>query len=396
MPVTAARRPPLRLPGSALLLALVAAVPACSGDSLGAEGSTVTDSAGVTLVTGPAEDRALEWSLTEVFRLGGADDGPGSFTAAHASYVDTDPSGRIYVLDGQMSRVEVFDGAGRHLGFRGGKGGGPGEFEMAGFLTTHPSGVVSVFDYSKRSLVRWGPEGEILPEIRFDSFFPSSRLWLGGDTLIYVHDHYGEQTRRSELRFVIGSDTTSVPGIESATSGMVMFSCVGLNLPPMFSPSLVYTTTGSVTALSTQVPYRIDLYDGMRLTHSLRRPLPLEPVTVQHVERLHPDGMTVSFGGGRSCTIEAAELLEKQGVAPHLPQVRAARLGPAGRLWVERYTFKDEPPRVDVFDAEGRYLGTLAGRPAPLGFVGDDVVLFPEEDEDTGIAQVVGYRISTR
>jgi hypothetical protein len=377
-------------------VALVAALPACSSGPLGAEGSTVTDSAGVTLVTGPVEDRALEWSFTEVFRLGGADDGPGSFTAAPASYVDTDQAGRIYVLDRQMSRVEVFDGQGRHLGFRGRKGGGPGEFEMAGFLTTHPSGTVSVFDFAKHSLVRWGPDGDILPEIRLDGSFPSSRLWLGGDTLIYVHDHYGEQTRRSELRFVIGSDTTSVPGIESPTSGMVMFSCVGLNLPPMFSPSLVYTTTGTTTALSIQVPYRIDLYEGTRLTRSLRRPLPLEPVTVQHVERLHPEGMTVSFGGGRGCTIAAAELLEKQGVASHLPQVRAARFGPGGRLWVERYTFKDEPPQVDVFDAEGRYLGTLAGRPAPLGFVGEDVVLFPEEDEDTGVVQVVGYRMGMR
>ncbi len=61
---------------------------------------------------------------------------------------------------------------------------------------------------------------------------------------------------------------------------------------------------------------------------------------------------------------------------------------------MQRYTFADEPARVDLFDAEGRYLGTLPGKPLPVGFVGEDVVLFPEEDAATGITQVVAYRLS--
>lgn len=385
----------MRLGGLAGVSVLVS-LTGCTPPGLAGSGTTVTDSAGIVLTTGPAEDRPLDWTLTELFRLGGEDEGPGSFTAAHQASVGTDAAGRIYVLDGHTYQVQVFDRDGRHLRTQGGRGGGPGEFQMHGFLLVHPSGVTSVFDFPKRSLVRWDADGSVLPEIRFEGFFPSPRTWLSGDTLIHVHEEYEEQRRITSLRFVIAGDTTKVPGVESRTSGMVMFSCVGLNLPPLFSPQVVHATTGAMTAMTTQVPYRVDLFAGTQLVRSVRRDLAPEPATVRHVERLYPEGMKISFGGGRECVVAAAELLEKQSVASHLPMIQGMAFGPDGELWVQRYTFSDEPSRVDVFDVEGRYLGTLMGRPLPLGFIGEDLVLFPEEDEATGVVQVVGYRVARR
>lgn len=369
---------------------------ACSAGGALPRDVTVADSAGIQLVTSPATDRPLGWTLTEAFRLGGEDDGPESFTSAGPSTVGTDARGRIYVLDHHAYRIQVFDRDGRHLRTQGGRGGGPGEFQMHGFLQVTPEGQTAVFDFPKRSLVRWDADGSVLPEFRFDGFFPSSKIWMAGDTMVYSLTRYEERVQSSLLRFVIGGDTTEVPGIETVTSGMVMFSCVGLNLPPLFTPQLVHASTGAMTVASTQSPYRVDVYEGTRLVRSVRREVAPEPATVRHVERLYPEGMRVSFGGGRDCVVEASELLEKQGTAPHLPMIRALTIGPDGEVWVQRYTFNDEPPRVDVFDARGGYLGTLEGRALPLGFLGDDTVLFAEEDKDTGITQVVAYRISDR
>ena len=369
-------------------------IAACDTGEAADRDTTLSDSSGVAIALATGVDRPAGLVLTELFRLGGADEGPGSFTSAHPQSVGTDQAGRIYVLDGRELRVEVFDRAGSHLRFQGRKGGGPGEISFAGPLTVHPSGVASVFDFSKHSLVRWGPDGEVLPEIRVDGFFPASPIWLSGDTAVFAQESYQDNRRQSRVRIVMAGDTTDLPGLESPTSGMVRFSCVGLNLPPLFSPAVVLSTTGRVTATSHQVPYRIDLYEGTRLVRSVRREIAPEAATVDHVGRLYPEGMKISFGGGRSCTVPAEELMEKQGVAASVPLVRALTLGPAGRLWVQRYTFADESPRVDLFDADGRYLGTLAGQPLPLGFVGEDVVLFPEEDADTGITRVVAYRIT--
>lgn len=351
------------------------------------------DSAGVRIALGPLEDRPVEWTLTEVFRLGGADDGPGSFSSAYPATVGTDRAGRIYVLDGQAFRVEVFDREGKHLRFLGQKGGGPGELDHPGFLVVADDGVVNVLDYAKLALVRWSPEGEILPLVRPDAPFTTGPPTIWGDTLIHVRERYGQNSRAANLRIVAGVDTVDLPGIESPTAGMVMFSCVGLNLPPLFSRAVAFGARDGRIAVTHQVPYEVDLFDGLRLVRRIRRALPTAAPTAADVDRLYPEGMKVEFGGGGSCTVPAKELFEKQGVAPQLPLIKSVAIGPRRLLWVERYTFPREPARLDLFDREGRYLGTLTGKRLPLGFVGEDVVLFPEEDPATGVIQVVAYRI---
>ena len=63
---------------------------------------------------------------------------------------------------------------------------------------------------------------------------------------------------------------------------------------------------------------------------------------------------------------------------------------------MHRYTFEGETPATDVFDAEGRYLGTVTGKGAPLGFLGKDLVLFPIDNADDGTSIVGIYRITRR
>ena len=373
------------------LVALAVAMAACtSADPAATATSTVTDSAGVALVTGPATDMPYPITLTEAFRLGGADSGAGSFSGVDPRLVGTDDAGRIYVLDRQQSRVEVFDRTGQPLAMLGRSGGGPGEIQDPAHLLVLPDGEVNVVDYAKRAIVRWSAEREVLPEIATD-FFPSEPIWRRGDTLVYVHEDYGETGVASDVRIQSPRDTLPLRSMRQATSGMIMFGCVGLNVPPMFSPRLLWQGTADRLVITAQVPYVIDAFERGRLVRSIRRPIATEAPTLAHVERLHPNGMKVGFGGGRSCTIPTSELFEKQGVAELVPLVENLRFDPAGRLWVQRFGMRDEPRSVDVFDAEGQYLGTLAGRSLPLGFIGTDTVLFADRDDDTGLVQRVAY-----
>jgi len=374
---------------------LLVLVLGCDADGGRASDTVMRDSAGVRTAATPGMDRPLHWTLTETFRLGGAEEGPGSFTVAGPNNVGTDASGRIHVLDSHQFRVEVFAPDGRHLRFLGRQGGGPGELEFPGFVAVDPSGVVGVYDYVKRALVRWGPDGAILPLLRVEGFW--NRLAIRGDTVVFVRDQRDEQSptsRSLQVRIATPQDSVDLPGIESPLAGPVTFACITLNSPPLFSRSTVYDVAGDQIAVTHQVPYQVDVYRGARLVRSIRRAIAAETPALRHVERLFPTGMKVSFSGGRSCIVPAAEVMAKQGVAAQLPLIRAVAFDPAGRLWVERYTFDDEAARLDLFDAEGRYLGTLAGKRLPLGFVGPDIGLFPEENPDTGVEQVVAYRIA--
>ncbi len=378
-----------------LFVALVALTACGTPDDARTSRSTITDSAGVAIVTGPAADIPLKWTFAEAFRIGGADSGAGSFSDAHPRAVSTDAAGRIYVLDRKQHRVEVFEADGTPVRVQGRKGGGPGEVQEPFQIMVMPTGEVGVSDYEKRALIRWSPEGEVLPEYAFTESFTDGPVWLSGDTLVFIRGEYNERARTQALTVRTATDTFTTPTLSMATAGMVMFGCVGLNVPPMFTPELAWTGDARRQAVTHQVPYRIDVYEDGALARSVRRDIP--PVTPDetHAARLHPDGgMKVQFGGGASCTVPISEMLEKQGIASQLPMIESLRYDPAGRLWAQRYGFREEPRSVDVFATDGDYLGTLAGKSLPLGFIGDDIVLFAEVDSDTDLPYVVAYRVT--
>jgi len=377
--------------GSAILASLL--VSGCGGAAGDREATTISDSAGVAIAVAPAADRPLPWTLTERFRLGGADEGPGSFTSASAFTTGTDRAGNIYVLDGQQYRVEVFSPAGGHIRFLGRHGGGPGEVQFPISLFVSPAGVTNVFDAGKQALVRWGPDGALLPPISLQgSMVQLPRAY--GDTLIFTQGERSEAEQVTRLEIVVGADTTILASQSVSAGAMVEFSCVSFIQPPVFTPRLQWTSNGRAVASTLQTPYQVDLYEDGRLVRSIRRPIPPKPTTEGDVARLYPEGMTVRFGGGGGCTIPASEIMEKQGVAPALPQIGSLTLDPQGRMWVQRYTFDDEPGQIDLFDAEGRYQGTLTGKGLPLGFIGTDVILFADEDPDTGVRQLVAYAVA--
>ncbi len=380
-----------------MLIAFVAPALASCGTSEPARvsQSVITDSAGVTIATGPASDVPLDWSLTELFRIGGADSGAGSFSHVDAQHASTDAAGNIYVLDRKQHRVEVFDSTGAHVRFIGARGGGPGEFQDAASMLVLPAGDVGVVDYGKQALVRWRADGSALPEFAFADFFPTHPLWQSGDTLVFVHVVGSERERSYALRLRTSADTFTTPALVLPTSGMVRFSCIGLNLPPMFAPRFVWTGNGQRQALTHQVPYRIDIYEGGRLARSLRRDIPPVTPDASHVAKLHPDGgMKIQYDAG-ACTVPVNELMDRQGVASQLPMLEALRFDNEGRLWAQRYGIRDEPRSVDVFEANGEYRGTLANKSVPLGFIGSDRVLFAESDPETDLMYIVAYRVSS-
>lgn len=370
---------------------------ACDTSTQTSSLSTTTDSSGVAIVVGPAADSALPWTLTEVRRIGGADTGVASFTQFSTSSVATDGRNTIAVLDWSgTERIQLFDSSGTWLRSVGAKGGGPGELQSPSGITMDPDGRILAFDYEKMAVVQWAADGSSTGETKWNGErgFPWGVPRMMGDTMLVVVQVTDSLQRVIRLERRLPGGTVAVDSTVGPAPTMVMLSCVGLALPPLFTGELAWSMGSNMIATTAQSRYVVDVREGGRLVRSVRRAITPVAATNADAARLYPEGMKVRFGGGRECVTPSSEVAEKIGVAPTLPLVKAVAVAPDGTLWVQRFTFEGETPSVDLFEREGRYLGTVVGKPVPLGFLGNELVLFPIENADDGTRVIGVYRIT--
>ncbi|MBX9854237.1 MAG: hypothetical protein K2Y26_01860 [Gemmatimonadaceae bacterium] len=350
----------------------------------------------MTIVSNTAVDDSLKWRFERIAEIGGADSGVQAFDQVGWCNVATDGRGQIAVFDRDNgNKIQVFDTLGRHLRTVGSRGGGPGEVEFADGVYMDPRGMLSTFDRAKSAIVRWGPDGAALPELRgFDS---RGRIWnktvVHGDTVFTIMNRADSAQGMYVMERWTPRDTVTLDSIVYPRTPMVRFSCVGLAIPPLFEGQLAYAASTHGVAITKQSQYVVDVFrDGQRVRSVRRAIAPVRP-TLDDASKLYPEGLRVAFGGGNACVVPVPELVEKLGMAPTIPVLRAITWGPDGSMWVERYTFEGETPRTDVFDADGGYLGTAHGRSLPLGFLGTDVVVFAEPNADEGSSRVGVFRI---
>jgi len=367
---------------------------ACGGVAREPSGTTVTDSAGIAIVTSPPADHPLHWTFTATMQLGGADSGPASFTDAAHGIVATDHRDRIFVFDRDASAVQAFADDGTPVATMGGKGAGPGEISFGFQLVDTGPDAIGIYDFGKSALLRWNASGEFLGEGPVPSFNEGGSLVaVRGDTTMVLAQDADSVRTLSSLRRITPTDTLTFATLQTPPRAMVAFSCFAAMLPPLFTPTLVWATHDGWLAVARQDRYQIDLFRDGILVRSIRRSIEGAPTTVADIDRQNPAGMRVEFGGGGGCTVPSDEIREKQGMAGRLPVIQHLAFGPDGTLWVQRHTFPGGVPDVDVFAADGGYLGTDVGHGVPLGILSGDRVLFPVADSSTGVTVVGIYTI---
>jgi hypothetical protein len=112
--------------------------------------------------------------LEEMWRVGGWEDEDVLFGVITS--IVTDSSGNFYMLDSQLSEVQVYSPDGRYLRTIGREGEGPGEFRSAYNILLLPSGNLGVLQAFPSKVVGLTPEGApadgfTLPDNAADSGF---------------------------------------------------------------------------------------------------------------------------------------------------------------------------------------------------------------------------------
>jgi hypothetical protein len=379
-----------------VLVVLGTVLTACQSDQSRTSSSTAVDSAGVTIVSSTAVDDSLPWSFDLIAEIGGADSGAQAFDKVTPYNVATDGQGVIAVLDRDNgNRIVLFDSMGKHLRTVGARGAGPGETEFPVGISLDARGMLATLDNAKASIVRWDANGAPLPELKefAQRGSVSGRAVVRGDTVIVVVEQFDSLRTTRFIERWTPRDSLRHDSVSFPRPKMVLYKCIGLAIPPMFSGEFVLAERDGLVAATRQTRYEIDVYRDGRRVRSVRRAIAPVATTMDDVRKLYPEDFKVRFGEGRECVTPASEVAEKAGMAPTRPVLGMMSFAPDGSLWVERYHLEGEVPSVDVFDADGNYSGTLTGRALPLGFLGRDLVLFAVDDEEEGTSRIGVYRI---
>jgi hypothetical protein len=352
-----------------------------------------TDSAGVTLVVNRGEDRPLDWGFERVFTLGGDDEGPESFYNVGRGSLATDAGGHLFILDRGNHRILVFDREGRHVREMGRRGGGPGELQWPSSIVVAHDGTLTIADIGHRGLVRITATGEALEHRMIEGWVGGSIASFGNALLAQLDIRSAEESRH-ELTRIDESGSHLVLASDGAQVRPIDLGCVRIGgMAPLFAPSLVWAAGAGTIAAATGAAYDVHLYDADGPMARVRRDLPPRPATRELAIQEVGEKFEVSFGGGGGCVAEPAKVVDERGVAEVVPSIRRLALGPDGTLWVQRFAVRGDLATIDVFAADGDYLGTLpAGSPFPEVFFPDGSLAAVEKD-DLDVDHVVVYRI---
>lgn len=373
----------------------VAVLAGCGGSAPG-YGVQRTDSAGIEVVTYQGSDRPLDWRFEAVLSLGGKETDEEAFYQLAESSVGGDTRGNIYVLDRTARRVVVFDSGGTFLRAMGREGGGPGELRFPIALAVSPSGVASVLDLGKWALVRFGPDGAVLEQVRAELQYGGGRMYDRDGVLLFgLQEFDGSQGRFTDrLLQVTEADTLEVVRLERPAGTSITLESCGMRLAgmaPVFAARLRWTALDELVAVSTSPAYEVAFYVGEVPVRLMRHKVEPVPATTKAAVLRIGEGMRVQTPGGvRVC--DPQEVVEQRGVADVIPAIGEMAAGPGGTLWIRRDAGPERPAPIDLFDRDAGYLGTLPeGSPFPVLVLGDRLAAI--ETDELDVDRLVVYRV---
>jgi len=378
------------------LLFTAVSLSACGGAGE-SESVTRSDSAGVSIVTSVGGDRVLSSEMASAYSLGGKPSGPEAFYQVYPSQVGVGAQGEIAILNRQAHEVSEFSADGRFLATYGRQGEGPGELRFPSSVAVAPDGEVLVYDFGKRAVVPFAPDGTVLEERRPTVPFGGAGMVATPTGIVALSiDARGTAGKlTSRVLYLTPTDTVQLgPAVESSAKAVTYESCgVTMEQSPLFASDLVWGSNGARTAVAAGPDYSIWVFDDTTAVEVIRRDLEPEAVTRGVAAREIGDGEHWNIGG-RECLVPVDEVLDQRGYARSVPLVEAITVTPSGKLWVKRRNPGTQERSVDIFDADGAYLGTATPTPPfPIRFLPDGRALTIEKDS-FDVETVEVYRVA--
>jgi hypothetical protein len=395
---------------------LIPCVSCSTSDTASTWTGAVTDSAGVSIVTNPANgiwNDGEGWTVEETLRIGMADGDP-DYLFGRVSGICVSSDGRIHVVDAVSSRIAVYSEDGEFLNTVGRRGAGPGELESPlGPCLMGPGDTLNIPDLGNFRVARYAADGSAAPPRPFTIEQGIPLRWdLTDDGRVVVQLRTmgmrwdAEAAATPDAVVVWGEDGTSVDTLLLVSSGSALTP-----VPTREHVQYVLLAADPVWQLAPDGrllsgfsdDYRITIHDrdGVRVRVVTRDVTP-RPVTAPERRTLAAAVERIFEPGGALSPALRGGVGDFQ-FAEFYPAFLRFEIGVAGSLWVqpplnvgalsaedqENLRLGPEDPDLfllsprltlgaldwDVFDAEGRYLGVVAlpERFEPMQFVEDAI-----------------------
>lgn len=335
----------------------------------------------------PVDSSHLVWSVTGVASLS---------------------DGRVAVLSSRGKKLYLFEPSGEFAGSIGREGRGPGEFGYPEHLRILPGDTLVVWDFMFGPIAYFDPSGEVLRDWRIDvgALFDEVRkqheqvpervhLPLSdGSFIVQVFLHpVGWRTPlgipfRSPIEFVRIDSASATHSLGRwDRKERVVQEGLPVSLPFAFGVQLAASDNPLSVFISSD-QYEVHQFPKTgALLRIVRRAAEPIPITAEDIEEWKA-GFSLPWNW-EAWDEAMAELPPRE----FRPPIVGLEVDSEGHLWVA--------DRIDrttsewsVFDPTGRWLGTLAVPLQRVEWIGEDLILGINEDPDTGVEVVQGYRLS--
>lgn len=343
-----------------------------------------------------AQDRALPWTLTPIFAVGGADDSTLVLSSLTFRDVAELPGNELALVDRVENQVVVLGPTGRVARRWGRHGAGPGELSFPTSLAAAPGGALWVWDASRPGLVGFSAQGSPLPP---SATLPGSGLvqsfrFLSDNSVVLLRSRRDSLTlwSASASSVEVLAAITQLPA-KSVSAGSCEITDYGAR--PVFSPHLLWAAQGNAIAINTESSFTIRIHGGRYGETDLTRDAKPQRATAALAKQELGPGIPITLPGrDRPCFIDSDEVIRTAGFAPLVPAYRQLVFTSADTLWAVRYTLPGESRLADVFVLPGGYVGTVAlGSASPVGARTDGSIVSIENDADD-VPRLVVYRVT--
>ena len=334
------------------------------------------------------------WQVVEDLRIGSAmSEGPDLFGAIYS--FDVDAWGRIFVLDDHAQEVRIFNSDGTFVRTVGRKGEGPGEFTQAVSIDLSRNGEIWVMGMGEGRVSIFDTTGAYLRQEQTNTGGWTVKPYPGGfDAMGRYNVMIQSAGSKWMARFDLSYNPIDTIPIPENPLELEFFETPRTSVSVPFQGSMRwrFSPAGTVWTLLTARYELTEMTTGGEVLRRVTKDHEPIPVTDEEREEAIENLDWFTSQGGR---------IDRSKFPKSKPSTASFFIDDEGNLWVEQQVAASDADNAghlfDLFDAEGRYLGTLRlpfslawSRPVPIVRKG---VLYGVTSDEIGVLYVVRARI---